>query len=413
MTRFTPDERGTFSVLAAMMISALMGMGALAIDVSFNWWVQSKLQAAADSAALAAAQKLPDTAAAAAAAVAIAPQTVPANFGTVIAASDVQVGSYDTSTGVFTAGAGTSAVQVIAGRTTAKGNRTPVFLAGLFGWRTDINARAVAYRLTSGPAYCVIVLDSSSVSSLGVTGGGTFSVPNCGVQVNSSHNKAASAGNATNVTAKNFCIKGGYNGSFSPTPVTGCAAMADPLASIPEPTVPTTACTGYTYSGANCYWTGSITISGNQTLSGSATNSVLYFKNATVSVASGANITSSGLVWFFDSTSSLSFGGNGTVNITAPTSGTYKGMSLFQSRSATINNSSIRLTGSSDFVLDGTIYVPRADLQMTGTSDVTVNSKTGYVVANKLSYTGASTFTVGTWGGVQALGTATSPYLVQ
>jgi hypothetical protein len=36
---------------------------------------------------------------------------------------------------------------------------------------------------------------------------------------------------------------------------------------------------------------------------------------------------------------------------------------------------------------------------MTGNSTVSVVSKAGYVIAYELHYTGASTFTVGTWGG--------------
>jgi hypothetical protein len=49
----------------------------------------------------------------------------------------------------------------------------------------------------------------------------------------------------------------------------------------------------------------------------------------------------------------------------------------------------------------------RASLALTGNSTVSVNGKTGYVIAYELHYT------VGTWGGAQALGTASKPYLVQ
>jgi hypothetical protein len=410
MTRFLRDERGTFVVLGAMMISVLMSVGALGIDVSFSWWVKAKLQAAADSAALAAAQKLPDTTAAASAAVTIAPQTVPANFGTVVATSDVQVGSYDPSTGTFTAGSGTSAVQVTAGRTTAKGNPTPVFLAGIFGWRSDISARAIAYRLSTGPAYCVIVLNASNaVGAFSAQGGGDFSVPNCGVQVNSSHTKAASSSGASTARAKKFCITGGYSGTFIALPTTGCPIMADPLASVPEPAVPAACPFAAYYSStppANCYYTGTFTWSSDKTFSGQ-----YYFKNATVTI-NGGNLTGTDVTWFFDSTSTLDLGSNGTVNLTAPSSGTYKGIAMFQSRSAPLNNA-MKITGSADFLIDGTLYLPRASLALTGNSTVSVNGKTGYVIAYELHYTGASTFTVGTWGGAQALGTASKPYLVQ
>jgi hypothetical protein len=255
----------------------------------------------------------------------------------------------------------------------------------------------------------VIVLDPNAVSALSVNGAGTFQVPNCGVQVNSWHNKAASAGNGTTVKAKDFCVVGGYHGSFAPAPITGCPALADPLSAVAEPSAP---------NGGTCYlgvtpqpnqtYCGAITVASNITLA----PGLYYFKGATVTIASGASISGTGVTWFFDSTSTLDFAGNGTVNIKAPSSGPLKGIALFQSRSAGVNNV-MKITGSANFILDGTIYMPKADLQLTGNSDVAVNSKTGYVIANKLSYTGSSTFTVGTWGGVQALGNYTKAALVQ
>ena len=255
----------------------------------------------------------------------------------------------------------------------------------------------------------MIVLDGSAVSALEVKGGGKFSVPNCGVYVNSGHNKAASSGNATSVLAKNFCIVGGYSGSFSPTPTTGCASMPDPLAAVPEPTMPAAACAPSANPQPNtCYYTGAITVSSSTTLA----SGTYFFKNATVTIAAGANITGTNVMWYFDANSTLDFASNGTVHLTAPSSGAWRGIAMFQSRSAPLNNT-MKITGSADFILDGTVYMPRAQLQLTGNSDVSVNSKSGYVIANKLAFTGSSTFTVGTWGGVQALGSMTPPNLVQ
>jgi hypothetical protein len=115
-------------------------------------------------------------------------------------------------------------------------------------------------------------------------------------------------------------------------------------------------------------------------------------------------MTGTEVLIFLDANSSISLASSGTVNLTAPRSGTYKGISIFQSRSATINNSAISLTGSSDFLLDGTIYAPRANLRLTGNSAITTTSKSGYVIANRLTFGGSSTFTIGAWGGTQALG---------
>jgi hypothetical protein len=131
-----------------------------------------------------------------------------------------------------------------------------------------------------------------------------------------------------------------------------------------------------------------------------------------VSVGSNANVTGNEVMWFFDANSRLDMNTSGTVNLSAPSSGTYRGISLFQSRSAPMNNE-MRVTGTSNFLLAGTLYTPRASLALTGNSDVSVNARSGYVITNRLAYTGSSTFTVGTWGGSQAYGSATKASLVQ
>lgn len=56
------DERGAFMVIAALVMTALMGMAALAIDLANARQERRQSQASSDAAALAAAQDLPDTA---------------------------------------------------------------------------------------------------------------------------------------------------------------------------------------------------------------------------------------------------------------------------------------------------------------------------------------------------------------
>src|SRR5215218_7679974 len=98
------DERGSITILAALLMSMLLGFGALSVDVAHGYNVKERLQSAADASALAAAQALPDTSAASTKAVSIAAQNVPSTYGTVVAAADVTFGTYDPSTQAFTAG---------------------------------------------------------------------------------------------------------------------------------------------------------------------------------------------------------------------------------------------------------------------------------------------------------------------
>jgi hypothetical protein len=134
-----------------------------------------------------------------------------------------------------------------------------------------------------------------------------------------------------------------------------------------------------------------------------------YFYGATLNIGSGQNITGTGVTWFFDATSTLNHTSGGTLNISAPTTGSLAGIAMFQSRSASLNNQ-MKLSGNADFTIDGTIYFPRAALALTGSASVAV-PKTGYVITWTMSYTGNSDFYVGTTGGTQALGSFGPPKL--
>jgi Flp pilus assembly protein TadG len=397
MKRLFADQRGNVTIMAALMIPGLLGFGAITADLSFRYVIRGELQASADAAALAASQKLPDTTAATAAALDIAAKNVPSSYGSVVQASDIVFGTYDTDTQTFTAGgASPTAVQVTAGRTSSKNNAPPMFFASALGIaNSGVQASSTAYR--PPPPYCVYVLNSGNANgAFSAGGGGEFSVPNCGVWINSSHSsKAGSESGSSKVTAKSFCIVGGYSGSFTATPKTGCAVAADPLASLPEYPNPGGPCKDGSVSpwfpGRYC---GNITVPANLTINPGP----YFFEGATIDVSAGQNITGQGVFLFLDANSSLTHTNGGSLSITAPSSGTYKGVALFQSRSASTNNL-IKLTGNSNFVFDGTIYLPKAQLSMAGNSTVSVVSKTGYIIAYELHYTGASTFTVGTWGG--------------
>ncbi|GAC1551450.1 MAG: hypothetical protein NVS2B5_08320 [Beijerinckiaceae bacterium] len=129
-------------------------------------------------------------------------------------------------------------------------------------------------------------------------------------------------------------------------------------------------------------------------MSGSVTlqSGLYYFKGATISVTGATNITGSGVTLFLDKNSSLSLGGTGTISLAAPTSGTYAGILLFQSRSTAVSQT-ISLGGNGTMSLNGTLYVPSATLSMGGNSTLASTSKVGYVIADQLSLGGSTDFT--------------------
>src|SRR5437667_6673345 len=100
---------------------------------------------------------------------------------------------------------------------------------------------------------------------------------------------------------------------------------------------------------------------------------------------------------YFDDTSTWDSTGTGNVSLLAPQTGTYDGIAIFGTRKGKL--STFKLTGGKDYFVDGTIYLPTVDLQLYGSVDLSVTSKSGYVIASKFYYQGDSSFTFDAFGG--------------
>ena len=71
-----------------------------------------------------------------------------------------------------------------------------------------------------------------------------INVDGCSIQVNSSTSDALTTNSSSTVDADSTCVTGDYQGSgYTPTPITGWAPVADPLADLAPPTFSTPPCT--------------------------------------------------------------------------------------------------------------------------------------------------------------------------
>ena len=103
----------------------------------------------------------------------------------------------------------------------------------------------------------------------------------------------------------------------------------------------------------------------SQTAGGSATNNTLYFNNGTITINSSA-----------------------ILNLTAPTSGTYAAVLMFQNRS---DSTAVNINSGSSVTLNGALYFPDATVTLNG-GYVNVYS---FVIADKVDINGG-TFTINT-----------------
>ena len=147
--KFLNDEQGGGTIFGLLWFMLLVGICGLAVDITDGFRSKTMLQATADASALAAVIDLPDEDTAVATAVAYSTTNMATeDYGTVLIEADVDIGSWDASTHIFTVGTALpDAVRVRTRRSFENENAAPVnFLriVGLTNW--NVTTYAIAQR---------------------------------------------------------------------------------------------------------------------------------------------------------------------------------------------------------------------------------------------------------------------------
>jgi Flp pilus assembly protein TadG len=263
----------------------------------------------------------------------------------------------------------------------------PQTFSAILGHRfSTVSVRATA-TYTSGSSKCVYVLDPSAPAAISMVGGSSLQT-SCSIYANSSSSDAidlkggssiSTGGGAT--TNINGSWKGTGNSSISPAPNTNTGTVSDPFASMPAPAVGSCTSTGGSLSGTldPGVYCGSVSFSGAVSLN----PGTYIFKNG---FSIGSSVTGTG-VTLYVAAGSISLSGQGSLTISAPTSGTYQGIAIYQDRADT---NGVSLVGGSTLDVSGVIYAPAANVSLSGNSgSSTVNTT---IVANTLSLNGTTSF---------------------
>lgn len=144
-------RRGAILVLAALCLIMVFAFVAFSVDIGYICFVDAQLQNAADAAALAGAQSLPDGAVVSrTAAIAVAASNLAASVPVQILTQDIELGSWDEDEAAFSLLTGTlevnaNAVRVTCRRSSASGNSLNLFFAKMLGVPdADVSAQAIA-----------------------------------------------------------------------------------------------------------------------------------------------------------------------------------------------------------------------------------------------------------------------------
>jgi hypothetical protein len=370
-------------LVSLVVLLSFLGLG---IDVGYEEYVKTRMQTAADAAAVGGAQELRASGSTnlvtAAKGDAAANGFTDGSKGVAITVNNPPATGYST--------ANSSAVEVLISK------NVPTFFMGMIGISSGtVRARAVAL-LGSGTS-CFYALDPSASGAFSVSGGVNVQV-NCGIMVDSSSSTAMSVSGGSTATATYIDLTGkatvSGGSTVSPAPVTGVAASSDPLASLPKPSVGGCTYTGKSVSGATVtlspgtYCAG-ISISGGSKVTFNPGTYIL--KGGGLSLSGGSTLTGSGVTFFNTAATGYGYGpislsGGTTVTLSAPTTGSLAGILFFQDSSVGAGAAS-SFSGGASAILNGTLYFPTTGLSYSGGS----SSAYTIIVADTVNFSGGAT----------------------
>jgi hypothetical protein len=386
-------DAGYIGVAVAGSLIIFCGFLGLATDVGLLYFDKGRMQAAADSAAVAGAQEV-----------------FRGNTASITSAAQT-----DATSNGYTTGVNGATVTVnnppVSGTHIGDSNYVeaivaraePTFFMNALGISSvNVSARAVAGLESAGT--CIYVLEASASNALVIAGNVTVNVP-CAIVVNSTDSKALVGNGGACITATEIGVTGNYSaGCYTPTPITGVDPSADPLLSLTPPSAAATcdaAHTNYSISsgtesitaGTYC---GGISVANGATLNLGAGTYILKGGGLTVQNSStqlnGTGVTIYNTCNSGDcSTSTTGYGAiqvksNSTANLTAPTSGSFNNILMFVDRNApsgTVVNFS-----ASTFIFTGTLYAKTEEIDFAGSNAST--SLTLNIVSRLLSFSGNS-----------------------
>lgn len=421
--RLLKDRRGNVLAIACAALPMVIGCAGLATDtIEWTLW-KRQLQRAADSAAIAGVyDRLSATGATTNTSSAVC-NDLGVNLHTWMGLKATSpctgtVGSYTSLS--YPADSGNQTYQV---RVTLQIQQALPFSSLFMSSAPVIQASATAGAIGSNGLACIESLDTSTATGVTFSGGATIEMPKCDVFSNSSATNAAVGKGSTSVIANSIGAVGGIQqsnnftvNSYKPY----SSQLPDPFAGVtPDPSAmkcaghwvtskgtstfvydalsdSTTMSSAVDINGnpANC-WT-SLSVGSNTALTVPNNFGPIYINGGNAKLQGSFSCTGCTIVLTNSSTASNATIGQITVNagvnnnITAPTTGTYKGIAIYQDRRASICTGNCNtLNGNSSSIITGAIYTPNQEVYYNGSG--TVSATCTMFVSYRVTFNGNST----------------------
>jgi hypothetical protein len=253
-------------------------------------------------------------------------------------------------------------------------------------------SRMSVVRVAPATEACVLALDPTADQAFKIQGSTKVSLDGCVIAANSRSSSAIFRGGSAQLSAECAFARGATVGLDSSnadlkcgSPLHGQYPARDPLANVQPPNY--TACTkvsgnsptlkrNTTYCDERIRGKVTLESDGWYILRGGEINlggnGSLFGRRVTIFLMEGARIT---------------LGANQTIDLTAPESGPYAGITIYQARN---NTQALNLVGGSDIKITGFIYAPAADVMYAGNSDTNGLPECIRIVGRTVEMTGTS-----------------------
>jgi Flp pilus assembly protein TadG len=376
--RFARSERGAILALVALTIPLLLGFTGLAVDVGLRWSQQEAMQIAADTASLNAVTAIVDN------------QSARATNCPVEIAMAAAVGGFvnnvnNTTISYTGCSSGNYVTVTITRNITFPFIKSFINLFGgsfpANGWQTGATATSRSQILN---LYCSLSLGDINYST-SLSGSTSWTSNTCGLADNSTQTCGLYTSGSADITAPVSAAGGACGVRVSGLDLLYSRPVEDPYASLQvELGTNYPSGSGQTINPKSAQGSGSQTLpSGhyasipNKATLNLASGGVYYFDTVD-NPANGTTVTGTGATIIFKDTAT--FPNNmPTFNISPPTTGTFKGVSI-----ASLSSSAFTLLGGNS--ISGTIYFPNASLSFSGNTTQACLQFIGYTV----TFTGSS-----------------------
>lgn len=385
------DSSGSTLIAFATSLPVMLAGSGAALMYGFQVMTMSEMQTALDAGTLAGTAA--SGSASAASRLANADRAYDWNFSTA-------KGKVETTSNFWVQGGGepkfTANKWEVSGTASAKIRNPFSFVVG-DAW-LPVTAASTATKMESDPV-CLLSLNASEDDAIEMKGQPEIAVAGCAVQANSGSDEAISQTSKALMSASMIGTTGGYTGTgYNPSPMTGTVPLEDPYADVPFP------------SSSPCDYHNVRIANDTATLSPGVYCGGLSAKaGARVRLGPGIYVMKDGPLWlnsngdlqgeevtigFTGPGATLRMDGSARASLTSPASGTYMNMQFMQEPGTGGDDLAVRITGNNTLSFDGAMYFPTQDIELGGGSNITANSPSYAIVADRIAITDQSAVTV-------------------